>query len=419
MKILPLILSFVLGSLLPVEGLRSEITNESKYPSPRIVILGGTGVGKSSLANVLLGRDKNYDGSEFSDGCFKVSSRLESGVTKKTCADRGYWLGQEDNQEFTVIDTPGFGNKLLEEQETIENLVETLKDKIQWIHVFVISFKQTDNRMTNSLRSMIFLFEKMFGSKFWDNAILEATHWNFGHDARRIRVAANPPITREFWTSEFNRKMQESFSLSRNLSSVFIDSFHDTNKTRELEIYKAETKNLFEFAKSRNPFHCKDIEIALTEIQELQLKLDNLSSQNFKFQNKISVLENENMKLNRTLSVNGISTTPKPPEAYSGAAYCSQNRCYTPTEFAMLGLGAIILGVMMGVVAISWFKTQCLPDEELELRERERRLELERDLGHYNSGSLDPEYHGEPESVCYGDSQLSKEEVRKKCETDF
>ena len=81
----------------------------------------------------------------------------------------------------------------------------------------------------------------------------------------------------------------------------------------------------------------------------------------------------------------------------------------------MLGLGAIILGVMTGVVAISWFKTQCLPDEELELRERERRLELERDLGHYNSGTLD----AEPESVCYGDSEPRKEEIRNKCETDF
>ena len=151
----------------------------------------------------------------------------------------------------------GFGNKLVEEQETIENLVETLKDQIKWVHVFMISFKQTDNRMTNSLRSMIFLFEKMFGSKFWDNAILEATHWSFGEDAKRVRIAARPPITREFWTSEFNRKLQESFTLSKNLSSVFIDSFHDTNDTRELEIYQAETTNLLEFAKSRNPFHCE------------------------------------------------------------------------------------------------------------------------------------------------------------------
>ena len=81
----------------------------------------------------------------------------------------------------------------------------------------------------------------------------------------------------------------------------------------------------------------------------------------------------------------------------------------------MLGLGAIILGVMMGVVAISWFKTQCLPDEELELRDRERRLELE---SHYNPGTLNPEYQTEVQVTVYEEPQTN-EVVRNKCETDF
>merc|ERR1719228_2300454 len=142
--------------------------NEDRFPSPRIVILGATGVGKSSLANVLLGRDKNYDGTGHSNGCFKVASGLDS-ITKDTCADTGYWMGDTgEGPSFTVIDTPGFGDKLLEEEKTIESLVTTLRDEIKYIHVFVIAFKQTDNRMTNYWRSMISLFEKMFGDGFWN-----------------------------------------------------------------------------------------------------------------------------------------------------------------------------------------------------------------------------------------------------------
>ena len=101
---------------------------------------GSVGVGKSSLANVLVGRDKNYNGRKFNKGCFKVSTGLDS-ITKQTCADQGHWLGDVNNTRFTVIDTPGFGDKLVEEEQTIENLVTTLKDDIKYVHVFIIAFK--------------------------------------------------------------------------------------------------------------------------------------------------------------------------------------------------------------------------------------------------------------------------------------
>ena len=119
------------------------VTNEFKYASPRIVILGATGVGKSSLANVLRGRPKNYDGSNFTHGCFRVLGLQKGGetVTKRTCPDQGPWLGDSRNEEFTVIDTPGFDNALdEEEEETIDGLINVLKDEIKFVHAFVITF---------------------------------------------------------------------------------------------------------------------------------------------------------------------------------------------------------------------------------------------------------------------------------------
>ena len=122
-----------------VQTIVTNVTNEDVYPSPRIIIIGETGVGKSSLANVLLGRDPQYDGEGFSNGCFKVGWGSGEVVTTGTCHDKGYWLGDPAMPNVTIIDTPGFGDELEKEEETIQGLVNVLKDEIKFIHTFLIA----------------------------------------------------------------------------------------------------------------------------------------------------------------------------------------------------------------------------------------------------------------------------------------
>ena len=58
----------------------------------RFIVLGPTGSGKSSLANVLLGRDKEYKNPNKDEQCFTVgafSGTVGSGVTRDVCAHVG------------------------------------------------------------------------------------------------------------------------------------------------------------------------------------------------------------------------------------------------------------------------------------------------------------------------------------------
>ena len=110
---------------------------------------------------------------------------------------------------------------------------------------------------------------------------------------------SDPSITQKFWTDEFNRILKNEYSLEKDLKSVFIDTFYHQESEHETEVFLNNSQKLLDFALSRDPFECKDIEIALTEIRQLQNHIDSLVREEQDKKNTIQVLIEERNELQR------------------------------------------------------------------------------------------------------------------------
>ena len=100
-------------------------------------------------------------------------------------------------------------------------------------------------------------------------------------------------------TSEFNRILRSEYGVTRPLPSVFIDTFFDPDNPYEVDKFSENTNSLLTYAESREPFECKDIKIALTEIRQLHKQIERLNSEQMQKVNIIQSLLEEVHVLNQ------------------------------------------------------------------------------------------------------------------------
>jgi len=355
------------------------VTNADEYPCPRIVILGPAGVGKSSLANVLIGRDKEYKNMGDMRECFTVSATSlpgKAGVTQETCDEVGPWLGT--GQNVTVVDTPGFGVNLDEEEATIDGLVDFLRNKIKFVDAFVIAFKQTDNRVTQSFKTMIKIVGGIFGEEFWDNVIIEATHWSYG--ARDIEKRGD--LTEEAWLNNTPKRTLNSTAPNVDeLKAVFIDTFYWKQDKNETEKFNENTEKLFKFATEKKPFHCKDIKTVKHELRVLEEEKKRLEKEKKEIEENRKQLEasceNEKKKLNNSLT--SVSQQNEDLEARMAElnAKSLKNEAemgHDTNTLVIVSFVLMIVGILAGSGLMWWMKTKKkaknddeeLDDEELD-----------------------------------------------------
>ena len=118
----------------------------------KILVIGKTGTGKSSLCNVLCGADHNAQ-------VFPVSAKAAS-CTQRTFFCEAFF---NKNKEWPIslIDTIGFDDPDKDDDaKIIAELVLKLKN------LFVIAVNGQNPRLDGSLLEMIRIFEGMFGQDF-------------------------------------------------------------------------------------------------------------------------------------------------------------------------------------------------------------------------------------------------------------
>merc|ERR1719431_158736 len=118
---------------------------------------------------------------------------------------------------------------------------------------------------------------------------------------------SEPPITQKFWTDEFNRILKNEFSVKTDLKSVFIDTYYHQDSQHETQVFHNNSQILLDYALSRDPFQCKDIEIALTEIRELQNHIDSLVKEEMDNKNIIQDLIEQRNELQKVLNMHGLT----------------------------------------------------------------------------------------------------------------
>ena len=247
-----------------------SLSQDQEYPSPHVVIVGPTGAGKSSLANALLGCDPREDGCMFG-----VCGGMDS-CTKNTTIGSGPWLG--DGGDFTIVDTPGFGDSDGSDNKLIEEMMDILDDQLGFANIIVLTIDGATPRFSSGLYDMLRQMSSIFGETWWDFMMVGVSKWPYDQASIDKRKAdcdyygdPSDNCKNEAWfIRELSQQLEEKFEIQTNFTFAFMDSFSQAGPAQNDDIQQdywvRETSKLLKEATKRNEtFDFKTIDEVLEE----------------------------------------------------------------------------------------------------------------------------------------------------------
>ena len=175
-----------------------------------IVVLGNTGVGKSSLLNMFAGQEPLF---VVGDNAVSETQVASSKVHR--------FLGKADGVQLRLVDTQGLSDTGGDSKDMshIKNMVEYIK-RLEHIDMFIICFDGMNPRFTAYAQSTISLFSQIFPD-FLYHSVIVFNKWNVADKQRQINLRR-----------EYQNKIRNDYGMDK-IPCYFIDSFFNRKMLRD------------------------------------------------------------------------------------------------------------------------------------------------------------------------------------------
>ena len=188
----------------------TNVHGESKLKDIyNIVVLGNTGVGKSSLLNMFAGSE-----------AFEVGDNAVS-ETQIASAKVYKFMGKDDGIQLRLIDTQGLSDTGGDSKDMahIKNMVDYIKT-LEEIDMFLICFDGQNPRFTSYAQSTISLFSQIFPDFLFHSALV-FNKWIFADANKAINLK-----------KQYQTKFKADYGID-NIPCYFIDSFFNRKMLRD------------------------------------------------------------------------------------------------------------------------------------------------------------------------------------------